>query len=136
MVRPWSRRRECLVGSTLVVDAANVIGARPDGWWTDRPGAAARLHAALVAAELECDHAVVVLEGRARSGVPAGTSGRVTTAHAPGSGDDEIVAQCERLSFAGETVTLATADRELIARVEGLGLTVLGPRTLRDRIGH
>lgn len=124
------------MGTTLLVDAANVIGARPDGWWTDRPGAAARLHAALVAAELECDHAVVVLEGRARSGVPAGTAGRVTTVHAPGSGDDEIVAQCERLVWAGERITLATADRGLIARVADLGLTVLGPRTLRDRIGH
>jgi hypothetical protein len=27
-----------------VVDAANVMGARPDGWWRDRAGAAARLH--------------------------------------------------------------------------------------------
>lgn len=27
----------------LVVDAANVVGARPDGWWKDRAGAAARL---------------------------------------------------------------------------------------------
>ena len=27
----------------LVVDAANVVGSRPDGWWRDRAGAAARL---------------------------------------------------------------------------------------------
>lgn len=29
---------------TWVVDAANVIGARPDGWWRDRAGAARRLY--------------------------------------------------------------------------------------------
>lgn len=33
---------------TWVVDAANVIGSRPDGWWRDRPGAAARLHARIL----------------------------------------------------------------------------------------
>ncbi len=27
----------------VVVDVANVMGARADGWWRDRPGAAARL---------------------------------------------------------------------------------------------
>ena len=29
---------------TIVVDVANVMGSRPDGWWRDRPGAAVRLH--------------------------------------------------------------------------------------------
>ena len=33
----------------LVVDAANVVGSVPDGWWRDRAGAAARLHAGLAA---------------------------------------------------------------------------------------
>jgi hypothetical protein len=32
----------------LVVDIANVMGSRPDGWWRDRAGAAARLMASLV----------------------------------------------------------------------------------------
>ena len=30
---------------TVVVDVANVMGSRPDGWWRDRAGAAVRLHA-------------------------------------------------------------------------------------------
>ena len=29
---------------TLIVDGANVIGSRPDGWWRDRAGAAVRLY--------------------------------------------------------------------------------------------
>jgi 8-oxo-dGTP diphosphatase len=33
---------------TIVVDVANVMGSRPDGWWRDRPGAAVRLHGEIV----------------------------------------------------------------------------------------
>jgi 8-oxo-dGTP diphosphatase len=28
---------------TIIVDSANVVGSRPDGWWRDRPAATARL---------------------------------------------------------------------------------------------
>ena len=28
---------------TIIVDGANVVGSRPDGWWRDRAGAATRL---------------------------------------------------------------------------------------------
>ena len=52
----------------MVVDAANVVGSRPDGWWRDRAGAAERLlgqiEAALASGRLEGPVAVV-LEGRA-----------------------------------------------------------------------
>ena len=34
---------------TLIVDGANVMGSRADGWWRDRAGAMARLHAELAA---------------------------------------------------------------------------------------
>ena len=62
--------------TTLIVDGANVVGSRPDGWWRDRPGAAARLQAQLLAADLAYDEVVLVLEGKARAGVPEGTRGR------------------------------------------------------------
>ena len=39
----WPVLRESLGGLTIVVDAANVMGSRPDGWWRDRSGAARRL---------------------------------------------------------------------------------------------
>ena len=56
----------------LVVDGANVVGARPDGWWRDRAGAARRLHEALLVADLPHDEIVLVLEGGAKGGVRAG----------------------------------------------------------------
>lgn len=115
----------------LVVDAANVIGSVPDGWWKDRPGAARRLHAAIVEVPLPHDHVVLVLEGRARAGAPAGSEAGVDTVHAPASGDDEIVAQVHR--HAGHEVTVASADRGLLARIPDA--VPLGPRTLRDMLG-
>ncbi len=116
----------------LVVDAANVVGSRPDGWWRDRAGAARRLHEQLVAADLDVDRVVVVLEGAARSGVPEDSDGTVVTRHAAGSGDDELVAVCEQ--HADDEVTLVSADRELRARVTALGAAYVGPRWLLDRL--
>jgi hypothetical protein len=37
------------MGVSLVVDGANVMGSRADGWWRDRAGAMARLHGELAA---------------------------------------------------------------------------------------
>jgi 8-oxo-dGTP diphosphatase len=39
----WPELREGLGPLTVIVDAANVVGSRPDGWWRDRVGAARRL---------------------------------------------------------------------------------------------
>ena len=39
----WPVLREALQPLTIIVDAANVMGSRPDGWWRDRAGAARRL---------------------------------------------------------------------------------------------
>lgn len=115
----------------LVVDAANVIGSRPDGWWRDRAGAAARLVARLDITGLGFDHAVIVLEGAARQGAPAGESPLMRIVHAAGSGDDELVHQVRLLTAQGVRVTLATADRGLLARVAHLGVRTLGPGTVR-----
>lgn len=39
----WPSLRELLAPVLVVVDAANVVGSRPDGWWRDRAGANSRL---------------------------------------------------------------------------------------------
>ncbi|MBM6399286.1 GNAT family N-acetyltransferase [Phycicoccus sonneratiae] len=116
----------------LVVDAANVVGSRPDGWWRDRPGAAARLHAALVAAR--SDEVVLVLEGRARAGVPEDDRDGVRVVHAQGAGDDRVVEEVAALVAAGRATTVVTADRGLVGRVVALGASVTGPRALLDRL--
>lgn len=105
------------MSTVLVVDAANVVGTRPDGWWKDRAGAARRLHEQLMVADTAYDVIVLVLEGEAKGGVRAGRDAHVRTVHARGSGDDTIVAQARAAAERGDRVSVATADRALLARV-------------------
>jgi hypothetical protein len=114
----------------LVIDAANVVGSKPDGWWRDRAGAAVRLRDALVplAAAGLPDlpgpvELVLVVEGKARD-IPAVDGVRVE--RAPGSGDDAIVALVAA-EGPGRPVVVVTADRSLRARVTALGAQVRGP---------
>jgi len=122
------------VTSTLVVDAANVVGSRPDGWWKDRAGATRRLHEALMTADPSYDRLVLVVEGAAKGGVPAGRDGHVHTVHAKGSGDDTIVEQVASARERGPRVAVVTADRALQARVQGLGAVALSPTWLLDQL--
>ena len=39
----WTELAAELSPVTIIVDSANVVGSRPDGWWRDRPGATVRL---------------------------------------------------------------------------------------------
>ncbi|MBD9730989.1 NTP pyrophosphohydrolase [Streptomyces sp. H28] len=114
----------------VIVDAANVVGSVPDGWWRDRRGAAERLRDRLAADGLPGRPGpldiVLVVEGAAR-GVESVPGVRVESA--PGSGDDHMVELVAR--EAGRPVLVITADRGLRARVTALGAEVAGPRTAR-----
>lgn len=118
----------------LVVDGANVVGARPDGWWKDRAGAALRLHEQLMTGDVPQEVVVLVLEGAAKGGVKAGRDAHVRTVHAPGSGDDTIVAEAKAASETGARVSVVTADRILMGRVERYGATVMSPTWLLGEI--
>ena len=59
----------------LLVDAANVVGSRPTGWWRDRPGAARDLTGRVRRATAEGvlpRPVVLVLEGATKDGVVEG----------------------------------------------------------------
>lgn len=119
----------------LVVDGANVVGATPDGWWKDRAGAAARLHGRLATADTAYDEIVLVLEGQAKGGIPAGRDGHLRTVHAPRDGDATIAAQAEKALTAGHQAVVVTADRLLARRVELLGARVMSPSWLLSQLG-
>ncbi|MDF6045574.1 NTP pyrophosphohydrolase [Streptomyces sp. JH14] len=123
----------------VIVDAANVVGSVPDGWWRDRLGATERLRDALVplAAAGVPGHPgpaelVLVVEGAAR-GVESVPGVRVESA--PASGDDLIVelVAAEAARSADRDCVVVTADRELRQRVEACGAWCAGPRTVRPR---
>ncbi|HEX4398010.1 MAG TPA: hypothetical protein VH136_10260 [Trebonia sp.] len=124
-----------------MVDVANVMGARADGWWRDRAGAALRLcrsvaelavrgvPAARMPDGLPAPAAwVLVLEGQARAAAASLTDvpPEVRVVTAPGSGDDAIVAEVASLAAAA-TCLVVTADRELRRRCAALGAGVAGP---------
>jgi hypothetical protein len=117
----------------LIVDGANVVGSRPNGWWRDRAGAAQRLHQAIAATDLGYDVVVLVLEGQARRGQPVGEDGTLHTVHAPASGDDAIVEQVRMRSADGDDVVVVTADRVLRERVAAAGGSSVGPSWLLTR---
>lgn len=117
----------------LVVDAANVVGSRPDGWWRDRAAATARLRDRLAPIQgtglpglPPPVEVVLVVEGVARR-VP-GTDG-VRVVAADGSGDDAIV-DLVRVEAGDRACVVVTADRELRTRITALGADVRGPRWL------
>ncbi|MER6997045.1 NTP pyrophosphohydrolase [Streptomyces sp. NPDC000410] len=122
----------------LIVDAANVVGSVPDGWWRDRFGATLRLRDGLVTFAREGipghpgpAEVVLVVEGRAR-GVESLPEVRVESA--PGSGDDHIV---ELVRAAPDRIrVVVTADRGLRERVEELGAECAGPRMVRRPPGE
>ena len=120
--------------TVLLVDAANVVGSRPDGWWRDRAGATGRLLSRLAGLSgrtltapdgslVRCDRVVAVVEGKARDvHAPVG----VEVVRAPGSGDDALAGCAPRLGAAGTSLLVVTADRGLRARLPP-GTPVAGP---------
>lgn len=121
----------------LIVDAANVVGSVPDGWWRNRRAAAERLRDSLAKVtegglsghpELSPPlDVLLVVEGAAR-GVPPIEGVHVRSAR--GSGDDAIVELVREEIGRRPKVVVVTADRGLRARVTALGARVLGPRTV------
>jgi hypothetical protein len=129
--------------TVLLVDAANVVGARPDGWWRDRAGATTRLLRRLASmpgrtvtapagASFTVGEVVVVVEGQAR--VAAAPDG-VRVVRAPGSGDDALAATAAELAAGGELLLVVTADRGLRARLP-TGAQVAGPGWLLEQLEH
>jgi hypothetical protein len=142
----------------LVVDAANVVGSRPDGWWRDRPGAARRLAGRIVAvliarpedlveqldgitptsmetAGSDLSEAAVqvhlVLEGAASEVEDLPTHPLLDVVHASADGDAAIVALVGKLAGAADRVLVVTADRGLRDRVQAAGAEVTGPGTFQ-----
>jgi 8-oxo-dGTP diphosphatase len=149
----WPVIRGALAPVTLIVDGANVMGSRPDGWWRDRAGAMARLYDELTALAAEgvtrlpgngggptldrwYPRFELVVEGKARAvldRVPAGQgAAAVQVVAAPGEGDDTIADLAGRLP--GRRFVI-TADQELRRRCEAAGAVVTGPRWLTAQLG-
>ncbi|GGE91193.1 NUDIX hydrolase [Mycetocola zhadangensis] len=142
-------RRDLERRPILVVDMANVVGSRPDGWWNDRAGAAERLGSqlqALAATGVDAESlnlpqshwwpdVLAVLEGRANEASLSETD-RLRVVRASTDGDSRIVSEVRRLTAQpGASVLVITSDRALRVQVEALGATTRGTGWLLDLLG-
>jgi predicted RNA-binding protein with PIN domain len=119
-----------------MVDASNVIGAKPDGWWRDRDGAARRLLDDLREFAAGGEDVTVVLD----SGPPewAGREGTLVVAIAPRRGrdaaDDEIARRVAGDPDPG-SIRVVTSDATLAQRAREHGAEVEGAGAFRRRLG-
>jgi hypothetical protein len=112
---------------TLIVDGANVVGSRPDGWWRDRAGAAVRLYDELAglaergAAGIPAAQLATREDGEAPAGPEQAGPGQVGT----GQATQQDGAQTVAVVLVLEGAAKAAAAR-ITARTAGDG---------RDRAG-
>jgi uncharacterized protein YaiI (UPF0178 family) len=118
-----------------VIDAMNVIGSRPDGWWRDRERAIARLVGQVDRWAEEGDERVtVMLEHEPRREV---VGERVEVTWAPDGGADAADREIlRRLSeWLGEDeVVVVTSDRDLAAKARAAGAEVTPSRPFRAEL--
>ena len=147
---------------TLIVDGANVMGSRADGWWRDRAGAMARLHGELAAlaargirgpvpGDLEAAGDADAAAGPGPAGPPEAGSAGVTEAgqdDADGRWYPEIVLVVEgrtrkvlSLVSPAHGVQVVAAEGEgddeiagLASRLPGQRVVVTADRELRRRV--
>ncbi len=132
---------------TVVVDVANVMGARADGWWRDRAGAALRLWqqvGALAARGVPADRMpaglpapdawVLVLEGRARGAAAGGgLAGDVGDAGGAGGAGGRDVAGVGVVTAPGSGDDAIVSQAAQVIALGGSCLVVTADRELRRR---
>jgi hypothetical protein len=118
-----------------VVDAMNVVGSRPDGWWRDRDRAIRRLVGRLDRwAERREERVTVMLEHEPRR-APAAERVEVAWADAPGAdaADREILARLPDW-LAEDEVVVVTSDRDLARKARAAGAEVVPSRPFRAEL--
>jgi predicted RNA-binding protein with PIN domain len=118
-----------------IVDAMNVIGTRPDGWWKNRQDARVRLVEQLERwAAADGHHVTVVFE---QPTSPPIHSSAIEVQHAPkaaaNSADDEIV-RLVRVDDRPEEINVVTSDATLADRVRDAGASVYPAAKFRNLI--
>jgi len=120
-----------------LVDGANLMGSRPDGWWNNPDQATRRWIEELDAYARATGEDVTVVFDRGLPDVAPGPHGaielRYASRHGANAADDEIV----RIVAADEdpaTLRVVTSDRRLAERVGELGAPVNGTGNFRRRL--
>ena len=126
-------------GICWIVDGNNVMGSRPDGWWRDRPAAAARLVgqlARLAGTGVPTGaNLVVVFDGPAPRSPASPTVLEVDLRYSgPAATADDAIVDLVAANPGG-SITVFTSDAGLSRRVRALGADVTGAGALLRMIG-
>jgi predicted RNA-binding protein with PIN domain len=117
-----------------LVDGANVVGARPDGWWRDRDEAGRRLVAALERwSETTGEAVAVVFDGRPF----AVEAERVDVGWAERGGRDaadDVIAARAGADAEPAGLVVVTSDATLGDRARAAGARVEGAGAFRRRL--
>jgi hypothetical protein len=128
----------------LLVEVANVVGSRPDGWWRDKLGDASGLLESLAGLRettarrrggqdaVRFSTVVAVVEGAARS---AAAPECVAVVAAAQDGNTGVVTFAGPILAEGTTPVVVTADRGLRGRLPA-GSLVAGPEWLNRLVGR
>lgn len=123
------------MGRRVIVDAMNLIGSRPDGWWHD-PGRAMRA----LASELDdfaerAGEEVTVVFDSDPGGLPDLRYIRVVVARRRGrNAADHEIEQMVSADERPESLTVVTSDRKLMESVHAAGAKTIGSGTFRARL--
>jgi predicted RNA-binding protein with PIN domain len=117
----------------LVVDAMNVIGSRPTGWWRDRRGAMAEFVRELAAYSAATgEPATVVLDSRPFPIDAGGVDVRFASVGRDAA--DHAIVDLVASDPDPSRIVVATSDRELVTRVRELGAETMSAGALRRRL--
>ncbi|OBK85027.1 NYN domain-containing protein [Mycolicibacter sinensis] len=118
-----------------IVDAMNVIGSRPDGWWKDRHAAMVRLTLQLERWAAAGDRHVTVVFEKPPS--PPIRSQLIEIAAAPRAGVDSADHEIVRLVRSADRppdITVVTSDIDLLGRVREAGANTYPAKGFRELI--
>lgn len=120
----------------IVVDGNNVRGARPDGWWRDRPGAMRRLFERLRCYSERIDVPIVLVLDVPQADLPEGDQQGVEVLHATRRGrdaaDHRILQWLD--DHPGVEAEVVTSDRVLAEAATRTTVRVLGAGAFLERL--
>lgn len=118
-----------------VIDAMNVIGSRPDGWWRDRDGAIARLVGQVDRWAGDGDERITVMLEREPRGEFAAERVEVAWASEGGAdaADREILRRLPEW-LAEDEVVVVTSDRDLRDKARAAGAEVASSSPFRAEL--
>jgi 8-oxo-dGTP pyrophosphatase MutT (NUDIX family) len=157
--RTWPEVRHPVRPLSLIIDTANVVGSRPDGWWRDRLGATRRLRDELaplvrdglpvrdLPADVDAERFPVLLpritlvvEGAARQikddsvgDTPPWWAAALRIHASARDGDTDVVKLAGQSRSRGDQVFVVSADRQLRSQLDP-DVTAVSPSWLLTRL--